>query len=58
MDKIFKIELTDQELNTVLTALNELPIKVGLQTLQKVVQQAQQQANTPQEAVSDVTAKE
>lgn len=50
MDKQFKLTLSEQELNTVVAALNELPIKVGLQVLQNIIQQANNQ-NAPQEPV-------
>lgn len=48
MEKQFKLTLTEQELNTVVAALNELPIKVGLQVLQNIIQQANNQ-EPPQE---------
>ena len=58
MDKQFTINLSEQELNIVLTGLNELPIKVGMQTLQKVVQQAQEQVNkVPEGPLSDKVVK-
>lgn len=50
MNKDFTLTLTEQEVNVVLGALNELPIKTGLATLEKILQQARQQANAPEEA--------
>ena len=49
MDKTFTLTLSEQELNVVLAGLNELPIKTGIQTLQKIIGQAQEQANTKPE---------
>jgi hypothetical protein len=41
------LELTIQQLNTILGGLVKLPIEVGLDTFQAVQQQAQQQLGKP-----------
>jgi hypothetical protein len=41
------LELTIQQLNTILGGLVKLPIEVGLDTFQAVQQQAQQQLGQP-----------
>jgi hypothetical protein len=44
-----KIELTVNELNTVMAALQELPHKIVDNTLRKIFAQAQAQTQNPQE---------
>lgn len=43
MEHSYKVELTQTEAQAVLTALSELPIKVGLNTFQKILAQLQAQ---------------
>ena len=40
-DKTFTLNFTAQDVDIIASALNELPIKVGLATLQRLIQQVQ-----------------
>ena len=43
MDKIFKLEVSEQEANLVLQALGELPAKLTMQLIAKLHAQAKEQ---------------
>lgn len=50
----FTLTLNAKELDTVVAGLNELPIKVGLPTLQTIIQQVQAaQAPKPEGPLAD-----
>lgn len=56
-DRKISISLTEQEWNIVISALQEMPMKVAAPVYSSIMQQAQQQLQAQQKPKSDTTKK-